>query len=138
MEYKVDKGNHSVYCLQFHYVACVKYRRKVLVGSISDRLKVINLDVAKAFGIEIIEQETAIDHIHILFSGKPHIPISKLVNSLKSVSARLIFREFPEVKKKLWKGHFWSPSYFLASAGQVTLEDLKRYVESQNAKDLQI
>jgi putative transposase len=133
MKYNLDKGNNSVYCLQFHYVACVKYRQKVLTDTISARLKAINLDVAKAFGIEIIEQETTIDHIHILFSSKPQIQPSKFVNSLKSVSARLLFREFPEVKKKLWEGHFWSPSYFLASTGQVTLEDLKRYVENQNA-----
>jgi len=133
MKYILDKGNHSVYSLQFHYIACVKYRQPVLIGNITDRLKIINLDVAKAFGIKIIEQETAINHIHILFSSKPHIQLSKFVNSLKSVSARLIFREFPDVKKQLWEGHFWSPSYFLASTGQVTLEDLKRYVESQNA-----
>lgn len=133
MKYKLDKGNHSIYSLQFHYVACVKYRQKVLIDNIPNRLKAINLEVAKAFGIEIIEQETAIDHIHILFSGKPHVQLSKFVNSLKSVSARLIFREFHDVKKKLWGGHFWSPSYFLASTGQITLEDLKKYVESQNA-----
>lgn len=132
MRYNVDKGNHSVYSVQFHYVACTKYRKKVLVGDIPGRLKAINLEVAKAFGIGIIEQETAVDHIHILFTSKPQIQPSKFVNSLKSVSARLIFREFPEVKKKLWKGHFWSPSYFLASTGQVTLEDLKKYVENQN------
>lgn len=133
MKYSLNKGNHSVYSLQFHYVACVKYRQKALTGNITDRLKAINLEVAKAFDIGIIEQETAIDHIHILFASKPQIQLSKFVNSLKSVSARLIFREFPEIKKKLWKGHFWSPSYFLASAGQVTLEDLKKYVERQNA-----
>lgn len=133
MKYSLNKGNHSVYSLQFHYVACVKYRQKALTGNITDRLKAINLEVAKAFDIGIIEQETAIDHIHILFASKPQVQLSKFVNSLKSVSARLIFREFPEIKKKLWKGHFWSPSYFLASAGQVTLEDLKKYVERQNA-----
>ncbi|MBT9175578.1 MAG: hypothetical protein DDT22_01258 [candidate division WS2 bacterium] len=133
MKYSLAKGNHSVYCIQFHYVACVKYRQKVLIGDIPGRLKSISLNVAKAFGIEIIEQETSIDHIHILFSSKPQIQVSKFVNSLKSVSARLIFREFPEIKKKLWEGHFWSPSYFLATTGQVTLEDLKPYVENQNA-----
>lgn len=132
MKYKLDKGNHSVYSLQFHYVACVKYRQKVLIGNIADRLKAMNLDVAKAFGITIIEQETAIDHIHILFSSKPQIQTSKFVNSLKSVSARLLFREFPELQNKLRRGHFWSPSYFLATTGQVTLEDLKKYVENQN------
>ncbi|WP_258188470.1 IS200/IS605 family transposase [Candidatus Hakubella thermalkaliphila] len=98
----------------------------MLAGDIPDKLKNINLEVAKSFGVEIIEQETAIDHIHILFSSKPQIQLSRLVASLKSASARLIFREFPEVKKKLWGGHLWSPSYFLRSTGQVTLEDLKK------------
>lgn len=132
MKYRLDKGNHSVYSLQFHYVACVKYRHKVLVDDIANRLKEINLSVAKSFGISIIEQETAIDHIHILFSSKPQIQLSRFVNSLKAVSARLLFREFPALKKKLWEGHFWSPSYFLATTGQVTLDDLKKYVENQN------
>lgn len=66
MKYKQDKGNHSVYNIQFHYVACVKYRRNVLSDKLAARLKAINLDVAKSFGIEIIEQETAGDHIHNL------------------------------------------------------------------------
>jgi putative transposase len=133
MQYKLDKGNHSVYSIQFHYVACIKYRRKVLYGELVDRLKAINIDVARSFGINIVEQETAEDHIHILFSSKPQIQISKFVNSMKSVSARLIFKEFPYVKEILRKGHFWSPSYFLASTGQVTLDDIKHYIENQNA-----
>lgn len=136
MKYTNDKGSHSIYNLQFHYVACVKYRRKVLAEAVSTRLKEINLSVAAEVGVTIIEQETDQDHIHILFSAKPQIQLSKFINSLKSVSARLLFREFPELKEKLWGGSFWSPSYFLASTGQVTLDVLKRYVENQNAKDL--
>ena len=136
MKYTLDKGSHSVYSLQFHYVACIKYRRKVLSDIVTTRLKVININVAKAFDITIIEQETACDHIHILFNGKPHIPLSKFVNSLKSVSARLLFREFPELRNQLRTGSFWSPSYFLASTGQVTLDDLKRYVENQNVENI--
>ncbi|MDY0300300.1 MAG: IS200/IS605 family transposase [Trichlorobacter sp.] len=136
MKYANDKGSHSIYNLQFHYVACVKYRRKVLTETVSARLKEINLSVAAEVGVTIIEQETDRDHIHILFSAKPQIQLSKFINSLKSVSARLLFREFPDLKEKLWGGAFWSPSYFLASTGQVTLDVLKRYVENQNAKDL--
>jgi len=71
------------------------------------------------------------DHIHILFSFKPAIQLSKFINSLKSTSARLIFRDYPEVKKQLWDGSFWSPSYFLSIVGEVKLEDVKRYVQSQ-------
>lgn len=136
MRYNTNRGNHSVYCFQFHYVACVKYRNKILNNKVSERLKEINKSVAEHFGIEIIEQETDKDHIHILFSSKPQIEISKFVNSLKSVSARLLFREFPEIKKQLWNGHLWGPSYFLATTGQVTLDILKKYVESQNDKNV--
>ncbi|HMB15635.1 MAG TPA: IS200/IS605 family transposase [Pelovirga sp.] len=136
MKYTNDKGSHSIYNLQFHYVACVKYRRKVLTRALADRLKEINLSVAAEVGVVIIEQETDGDHVHILFSSKPTIQLSKFINSLKSVSARLLFREFPDLKKQLWGGSFWSPSYFLASTGQVTLDVLKRYVENQNAKGL--
>lgn len=136
MIYSNNKGSHSVYNLQFHYVACVKYRRKVLTEEISTRLKEINLSVAEEVGVMIIEQETDRDHVHILFSAKPQIQISKFVNSIKSVSARRLFIEFPQLQDKLRNGSFWSPSYFLASTGQVTLYVLKRYVENQNAKDL--
>jgi len=131
MKYQLDKGCHSVYSLRFHYVCCVKYRKKVLTPEVSSRLKEINLGVAKKFGVQIIEQETDLDHIHVLFASEPQVQLSKFVNSLKSVSALLLFREFPDLKKELWGGHFWSPSYFLASVGEVKLEDVKRYVESQ-------
>lgn len=136
MKYTNDKGSHSIYNLQFNYVACVKYRRKVLDGDVADRLKEINLSVAAEVGVTIMEQETDGDHIHILFTSRPSVQLSKFINSLKSVSAPLLFREFPELKNQFWGGSFWSPSYFLASTGQVTLDVLKRYVENQNAKDL--
>lgn len=136
MRYKTNSGSHSIYYLQFHYIACVKYRHKVIIHKIAKRLKEINNSVAKKFGIKIIEHEVMPDHIHILFESKPQIQLSKFVNSLKAVSGRLLFREFPQVKKYLWKNHFWSSSYFLASTGQVTLDVLKKYVENQNAKNL--
>lgn len=133
MKYQLDKGCHSVYSLRFHYVCCVKYRKKVLTREISSRLKEINLSIAEKFGVQIIEQETDLDHIHILFASRPQVQLSKFVNSLKSVSARLLFREFPGLKKELWDDHFWSPSYFLATVGEVKLEDVKRYVQSQGS-----
>ncbi len=135
MEYKLDKGCHSVYSLQFHLVLVVKYRKKVLIGKLAERLKEIVEEVAQHFGAEIIEQETDKDHIHILFSSRPTIMLSRFVNSLKSVTSRKLRREFPEVmKKELWGGRFWSPSYFIATTGQVKLEDVKRYVQSQGRK----
>lgn len=131
MKYNIDKGCHSVYSLRFHYVCCVKYRRKVLTLEITEYLKKINIDIAGKFGVQIIEQETDLDYIHLVFASKPAVQLSKFINSLKSTSARLIFRDYPEVKKELWGGNFWSPSYFLSTIGEVKLEDVKRYVQSQ-------
>jgi len=132
MKYNLDKGCHSVYSIQFHLVMCVRYRRKILIDALDNRLKELVVAVAEKFGITIVEQETDKDHIHILFSGKPSITPSTFVNILKSATSRRLRREFPDtMKKHLWGGKFWSESYFLASTGQVTLEALKRYVESQ-------
>lgn len=131
MKYQLEHGSHSTYSLRFHYVCCIKYRRKVLTPKVSVFLKKINLDVADRFGIKIIEQETDMDHIHILFASRPQIQLSKFINSLKSTTARQIFMQYPEVKKLLWGGHFWSPSYFLATVGEVKLEDVKKYIQSQ-------
>jgi putative transposase len=131
MKYKLDKGCHSVYSIQFHLVMCVKYRRRVLTGELDERLKELVYEVAKSFKLEIIEQETDMDHIHILFSSRPAVAVSRFINSLKSVSSRILRKEFPVVmKKNLWGGAFWSPSYFLASTGQVTLEAIRHYVET--------
>jgi len=112
-------------------VFCVKYRRKVLTDPVSERLKSLVSEIASKFDVQIIEQEADLDHVHVLFASKPSVTLSKFINSLKSVTSRMIRKEFPEVKKDLWKDKFWSPSYFLASVGQVTLDDVKKYVENQ-------
>ena len=131
MKYRKDKGSHAVYTLQFHYVCTVKYRRKVLDEEVSSRLFEINRAVADGFGIQIIEQNVDKDHIHILFSSKPQVCLSRFIHSLKSTSSRLLRKEFPPIKQALWADAFWSPSYFLASTGEVTLDVLKEYVQNQ-------
>ena len=132
----LQKSAHAVYTLQFHYVACAEHRRKVFIGDIGERLKSINLSIAESFGITIVEQETAADYIHILFSSKPQVQLSRFVNILKSVSARLLLREFPELRKQFWDGHLWCSSYFLVSTGQMTPEDLREYLESQGLRPI--
>jgi putative transposase len=109
----------------------VKYRRDVITPKISERLKDIAIDIASAFGVQIVTQETDVDHFHILFKAKPTTDLSKFINSLKGVSSRRLRQEFPEVKQKLWKGFFWSPSYCLITTGQVSLDVLMKYVEQQ-------
>lgn len=135
MRYQLDSSAHSVYSLNYHLIFCTKYRRKALTDSISNRLKDIIIGISKDFQVKIIEQETDKDHIHILFKTKPTINITKYINSVKGVSSRILFQEFPEIKLKLWKGHLWSTSYCLLTTGQTILDVLKRYVESQGHDD---
>jgi len=70
----------------------------------------------------------------LIFDKQFKKDLAKLINSLKGVSSRLLFKEFPKIKKKLYDGHLWSPSYCLITTGQVTLDQLKKYVESQGKK----
>ena len=135
MEYKLDKGAHSVYALQYHLVQVVKYRRQVFTNDdIIDFLKQKTKEISSTFEVEIINQECDKDHIHIIFKAKPTLNIPKYLNALKTITSREIRRNFPEVKQKLWEDAFWSPSYFLTTTGQVTLDQLKKYVDSQEDK----
>jgi len=134
MRYKLDKSSHAVFSLQYHLIFVIKYRRKALYDEIiRERLKNIVWDLAKQLGIEIIAQEPAEDHTHILFKAKPSTDLVKTVNILKGVTARLMRKEFPQLKELLWGDSFWSNSYFLASTGQVSLDVLKKYVEEQQS-----
>lgn len=132
MKYKLDKGAHSVYALQYHLVQCVKYRKQVLdTPAIIDYLKQKIIEISDTFQVIVIDIGCDKDHFHMLFRAKPTLDIPKYMNAVKTITSREIKRNFPETKEKLWKEAFWSRSYFLATSGQVTLEELKRYVESQ-------
>lgn len=132
MKYDLGKGSHSVYALHYHYIQCVKYRKKVLSDKkIVDFLKDKIRAIAVTFDVVILNVEADQDHFHCLFTAKPTLDFPKFINTLKTITSREIQRNFPEVKKVLWNGKFWSPSYFLATTGQVTLDQLKKYVEDQ-------
>ena len=88
-------------------------------------------EISETFDVEVLNIECDRDHFHLLFEAKPTLNIPKYLNAIKTITSREIQRNFPEVKKKLWKGAFWSRSYFLATTGQVTLDALKKYVENQ-------
>lgn len=128
---KLDTNNHSVFSLHYHLVMCIKYRRKVINDSISDRLKDIFVDIAPNYGVELLEWNHDIDHVHLLFKAKPNTEISKLLNAYKSVSSRRIKNEFPSIRKHLWKEYFWSKSYCLVTTGGAPLEVVKQYIENQ-------
>lgn len=132
MKYIFDKSSHSVYTLNYHLIMCIKYRRKIfLTNEIIDDLKQRTKHIAESFGVTIINQECDKDHTHILFSAKPSTNLVKFINSLKGATSKAIRHRFHEVKKYLWKDVLWSSSYCLITTGQVTLDQLKNYVEEQ-------
>lgn len=128
---KLDNNNHSVFLLHYHLVLCIKYRRKVIDDKISDRLKEIFMDITPKYGVELVEWNHDIDHIHLLFKAKPNTEISKMINTYKSASSRRIKNEFPVIRKYLWKEYFWSKSYCLVTTGGAPIEVVKQYIEDQ-------
>ena len=135
MQYKLDRGAHSVYTLQYHLVQVVKYRKKAFDNDrIIDLLKLKIHEISKTFQVEVIDIGCDTDHFHMIFKSKPTLEIPKYLNAIKTITSREIRRTFPEIKTLLWGDAFWSPSYFLATTGQVTLEQLKKYVENQGEK----
>lgn len=135
MKYELDRSAHSVYSLHYHLVVVIKYRRKALYDEvIRERLKQIIWSLTDELGIEILAQEPAEDHLHILFTATPTSNLSNVVNVIKSVTARRLRQEFPQTKDLLWGDSFWSNSYFISSTGQVSLDVLMQYVESQVEK----
>jgi putative transposase len=116
-------------------VIVVKYRRKALYSDdIRERLKDIVWNLSTELGIEVVAQEPAEDHYHLLFKATPKTNLVNAVNVIKGVSSRRLRQEFPATKNLLRGDSFWSPSYLLATSGQVSLDTLKEYGESQTEK----
>jgi len=118
--------------LQAHLVFVPKYRRGVITERVFALLKSAWEQVCADFECELRESGWETDHVHLLVSYPPKVALSRLINSLKGVSARrLRAANLPEVKTKLWGEHFWSPSYCAVSSGGAPLETIKRYIEAQ-------
>ncbi|WP_461207866.1 IS200/IS605 family transposase [Clostridium sp. DL1XJH146] len=131
---KLDTNNHSVFLLRYHLVLVVKYRKEVINDNISSRLKEIFEKISPNYNITIEEWEHDKNHIHILFKAHPNSELSKFINAYKSASSRLIKKEFPQIKKQLWKEYFWSKSYCLLTTGGAPIEVIKKYIENQGKK----
>ena len=131
----LETNNHSVFSLNYHLVLVVKYRRKVVNDTVSARLKEIFEYIQPSYNTTCREWNHDEDHIHVLFSAHPNSELSKFINAYKSASSRLIKKEFPEIRQKLWKEYFWSKSFCLVSTGGITMDIIKDYIESQGEKD---
>lgn len=129
MEYQHSRN--KVYLLNYHLVWCPKRRKKVLVGAVKDRLEQIIREVARENRVEILALEVMPDHLHLFISTNPDISIQKLIQRLKGRSSHHLRREFPELLKL---PSLWTHSYFISTAGNVSSETIRRYIEEQSTK----
>ncbi|MBE6422338.1 IS200/IS605 family transposase [Succinivibrio dextrinosolvens] len=129
-----DSNAHSVFLLNYHLILVVKYRRKVFDDTISERAKEIFSRIAPNYNISLQEWGHDEDHVHILFRAHPKTAISKFINAYKSASSRLLKKEYPSIREKLWKEQFWSQSFCLLTTGDAPLEIVKEYIQTQGQR----
>lgn len=129
---ELDTNNHLVFLLYYHLILVVKYRRKVFSDQMSQYAKNIFIRISSSYNITLEEWNHDHDHVHIIFRAHPNTEISKFINAYKSASSRLIKKDFPEVRRKLWKEMFWSRSYCLLTTGGAPIEIIRKYMESQS------
>jgi len=120
--------------MYYHLVLVVKYRREVFDTAISDFAKKMFVEIGSKYNISLVEWNYDKDHVHILFKAHPNSELSKFINAYKSASSRLIKRDFPYIRKKLWKEMFWSKSFCLLTTGGAPIEAIKKYIENQGQK----
>jgi putative transposase len=136
MEDLYDKGFRSVYSLTAHIVFVTKYRKKVINQTMLSKLAEIFKDTCTKWECTLVEFNGEADHVHLLIRYHPQIELSKFIANLKTVSSRLIRKEFESLLNKVYiKPVLWTGSYFVASCGGVTVEQLKKYVENQSTPE---
>lgn len=128
-----ETNRHACYCLEYHLVVVTKYRHPVLVGALRERLVEICHEVIEGhWGLEIKSIGGEKDHLHILFSSKPQVRLSDLVNNLKTVTSRLLRKEFKEELAHFYREPvFWSPSYFICCVADNSHDRVKAYIDAQ-------
>lgn len=133
----IRHGRHCVFLMHTHLVFVTKYRREVFTKEILNDLPIIFASVCRDFEAELIEFNGEDDHVHLLINYPPKVTVSKLVNSLKGVSSHLIRKKnHPNIRKKLWGGALWSPSYFSGSYGGAPIDSIRQYIEAQQMPSL--
>lgn len=131
-ENEIRTGRHCVFALHAHLVFVTKYRKRVFTSEALDILKDVMQKVCDDFGVELAAFEGEDNHVHLLINYSPQIQLSKLVNSLKGVSSRMLRKQIPSIANRYYKDVLWSPSYFAASCGGAPLSVIKQYVEQQD------
>lgn len=128
----IKRTSHSVYDTSYHLVWCPKYRKDIFKRQeVRERAKQLIGEICEEYRFEVIELEIVEDHIHVMVSFPPSRSIGEVVRIIKSNSARILFREFPGLKKRLWTGEMWEDGYFARTVGdRMTRDVIERYIAS--------
>ena len=127
---ELKRTSHAVYDTKYHLVWTPKYRKWILKGDIRKRVQEIFEEISKNHEFEIDTLEVSEEHVHIFLSFPPRYSISRVVGMMKSISASVIFKEYPEVKQELCGGEFWEDGYFVRTVGdKVTAEVIRKYIK---------
>ena len=129
------KTAHTTYDCKYHIVWITKYRKKVLVGVIGERIRELLRGICKENDVEIIKGHVSRDHVHLLVSVPPHMAISKLVQYLKGKSSYKLMAENKEISRTFWGRHLWGRGYFVATSGNVTDEVIIEYIKNQDENE---
>lgn len=127
----LKRTSHSVYETNYHIVWCPKYRRDIFKSpEIRKRASIIIGEVCIEYGFDAEEIEVSLEHVHAMLSFPPSRSIGQVVGTIKSITAKFLFREFPELRRRLWAGELWEDGYFVRTVGRrMTSEVIKRYIQ---------
>ena len=127
---ELKRTSHAVYDTKYHLVWTPEYRKWILKGDIRKRVQEVFEEISKNHEFDIDMLEVSEEHVHIFLSFPPRYSISRVVGMIKSISASVIFKEYPEVKQELWGGEFWEDGYFVRTVGdKVTAEVIRKYIK---------
>ena len=133
---ELRRSAHAVYELKYHLVWVPKYRARILGGEVSQYLKELFVQIAEEYGFHIITVEIMEDHVHLLIEVLPSYSPSEVVQTIKSISARELFKKYPKMKKLMWSGKIWNEGYFVRSIGdKVTADVIRKYIQYQKRED---
>lgn len=130
----VTHGRGYVYSLQYHIVWVTKYRKSIFINEIEHEVKQYLSDTLKSLDMTPIAMEVMPDHIHLLVDCKPQLRLSDAIKILKGNTARWLFLKHPEIKKQLWGGHLWNPSYFVVTVSERSLSQVEEYIKNQRTQ----
>ena len=132
----IRKAAHATYNIQYHFVWIPKYRKLILGAEVGAELERLLTGICERYDFTIEEMAIAQDHVHIFLSAPPRYAPSKIVEILKGITAKELYRRFPSLKQQLWGGHLWSRGYYVGTSGdKVTNDIIMRYIRYQREEE---